>query len=187
VVTICGPGAPRKPTARPCERCPAKRSSAGELVAIVPAHGCPPASAGETPPWAARTIAKIPALMASGSVGQTSTTAAKSGSIGPVCAPSAPDCAPLWSSIVEFPAESCDSSNPVPAITPGSRLSAEGFFRCEGWSAPNKSVALRRASLAEVRQHPGCSPYIRFSPAALPAFLPFSPAANCVTADKSSF
>lgn len=64
---------------------------------------------------AVRTIAMTAALRAAGSVGQASTTAAKSGSIRPVCAPSAPHSAPLSSAICEFPDESCDSSSPVPA------------------------------------------------------------------------
>jgi len=64
---------------------------------------------------AARTIARMPALIGSGSVGQASSTAANWGSNGPFGATSAPHSAPLWSAIVEFPDDSEGSSNPVPA------------------------------------------------------------------------
>src|SRR6187402_1812859 len=66
---------------------------------------------------AARTIAMMPVLSASGSVGHDSITAAKSGAIRPSCARSAPHFAPLGIALVEFLADSCAGSNPVPAIS----------------------------------------------------------------------
>jgi len=46
---------------------------------------------------AVRTIARMPALIGSGSVGQASMIARNSGVIAPPCAPSAPEFAPLSS------------------------------------------------------------------------------------------
>ena len=67
-------------------------------------------------PHAARTIARMPALSASGRPGRAWATSTRSGSNGPFCAPSAPDSAPPWVALVEFPVDSCDSSSPVLAI-----------------------------------------------------------------------
>lgn len=65
--------------------------------------------------FAALTSANTPALIGSGRVAQASTTAAKSASIGSVCAPSAPHSAPLWSATLLFPDDSGVGSNPAPA------------------------------------------------------------------------
>lgn len=62
---------------------------------------------------AVRIIARMPALMASGSRGHASTTAAKSGSRSGSLAPSAPDSAPPVSEMSDFPAESWGRSSPA--------------------------------------------------------------------------
>lgn len=64
---------------------------------------------------AARTIAKMPALMASGSASQASTTAANSGSCGPFCAPSAPLFAPHSEGSMVFSDEFDVGSSPSSA------------------------------------------------------------------------
>ena len=68
-----------------------------------------------TPP-AARTIARMPALSASGRLGHASTTAASSGSHWPFPAPSAPDLRRFVSRSLNFPSILAAGSNPAPAI-----------------------------------------------------------------------
>lgn len=63
---------------------------------------------------AAVTIARMPALMASGSLGQASTTTARSGPIGASPAPSAPLSAPLWPPPPSFPVFFGGTSSLVP-------------------------------------------------------------------------
>lgn len=80
---------------------------------------------------ATRIIARMPSLIASGSVGQASTTAARSMSNRPSSVPSAPDSAPLLYAIANFPAFLGGLSNPVPATlqrTPGSPCATPGVF-----------------------------------------------------------
>ncbi len=64
---------------------------------------------------AAWTIAKMPTLMASGSVAQVSTTTANRGSIGAFWHSSAPHSAPLSPAALEFPPFRWGSSIPAPA------------------------------------------------------------------------
>jgi hypothetical protein len=72
---------------------------------------------------AARIAVRMPALTAAGSVGQASTTVAKSRSVGrtgeppeyAVCAPTAPDSAPLLLAIVAFSDDFALSSSPSAA------------------------------------------------------------------------
>jgi hypothetical protein len=61
---------------------------------------------------AARIIARMPALIASDSLGHASTTVAKPGSSGASRAPSAPHSAPLWSETPVFPGFFGGSSSP---------------------------------------------------------------------------
>ena len=70
--------------------------------------------------WPARIIARMAALIAPGSPGQASTTAANSGSIGAIRAPSAPHSAPLCSPPPRFP-EDFDAGS-IPAASTKARL-----------------------------------------------------------------
>ena len=83
---------------------------------------------------AASTIATMPVLRASGSVGHASISRRKSGSIGPISLPTAPDSAPPALESFVFPVVFARCSSPVAPMTKTALANARlGVERSAAW------------------------------------------------------